>query len=501
MNNGLSPAAKNFYFYPMSWRGPTSTTGTTVYRLNNGDFVAVNSTTTPQIQEIGVGVVSINTLSAWGAIIDLNTQTLYYNYSAYTPSFSMDRATTEALYIKIFNKYSSSIDQAQVFANVAKVAPLAGTSLYGWTAWDGTTGNVYGDFTTSTTAPNTYSLYAPHNQIWYFNSNIPPGGDAVYTGGGIQMLHAAAIQSPNYWGYQLFPAGGGSNLLPWVDADVFLLHGTYYAYNNTYIYQISLTNGSSGVVQGAPVAVAYAIGLTYLCVSPNKAYFLSNYDNSVYYFDGGRSLVKLFEANQKPQIQAGAYNVRDNALYLETIDSIITIRDEQSGAINSEGLQITENDLPSLWSATSYLKSTANGLYFIMGQNIAVRSYYSGLTLINLDYRTAHYSPAEWKTMQIQRIGGQIWCSLNKNANLTLTLYYIRVDGTSGSVSAAVDATTRNVDGYSRFAWTPSVSNVIAGSVRVQHTSSEQKIVLMELVMYYTDGAEVIPLTEVSAEL
>lgn len=39
----------------------------------------------------------------------------------------------------------------------------------------------------------------------------------------------------------------------------------------------------------------------------------------------------------------------------------------------------------------------------------------------------------------------------------------------------------------------------MAVSVGVQHTSSEQKVDLMELLVYYKPDAEVIPLNEVKA--
>jgi hypothetical protein len=509
-NNGLLPAAKNYYFYPLSWRSvggiTESTEGTTVFKLNNGTFVAISSeyssggvwtATPPQFTEIDTGVVAMNTFDAWGAIIDLNSGTMYYNYSSYVPSFIMERNDTLAadlIFLKIFNKYSSSLDAGQLGALYTTVQNASTTPVAGWTVWNGATGTNLGDYY----ADFVTSAFAPHDGIYVFDANVPPGGDAVFSGGGIQMLNATAIQTHGKFGYYVYPQGGGSNLLPWRYSNVFLLHGTYYAFDSEYIYRINLTNGSSGVVQGAPVAVAYAIGLQYLCVSPNKAYFLSAFDNSVYYFDGGNATAKMFQANRKSQINYGIYSTRDDALYLITIDSIITLREEASTGINAEGLQITENDLPTGWGASSFAKSTANGLYFIVDNDIVARSYDAYGTIIPMDYQTAYMAPAEWMTMQVQRIVGQVLWTQNVTGTLTLSFNYIRVDGTTGVDTATVTNTTRNAQGHSRFSWTPPTSNVLAGSVRVQHDGSEQKIVMMELVMYQVPGPEVIPLTEIA---
>ena len=516
--NPFNGKSSNFYFYPLSWRGATTTTGVNVYRLNNGQFVSVYSTTIPKFSEIVAGVVTLNSLGAWGAIIDLNAQVMHYNYAAYTQSFFKTRASTSDVhsvcYLKIFDQYSTSIDAQQTFCDYSYIAPMAtdvngGKCLpVGWSAWNGQTTAYLGDYYSYTLGSTALlNSFAPHVGGYVFNANIPPGGDASFVGGGINMLNAVAIQTPGYFGYYLFPLGGGSNLLPWKFANIFIVHGIFYAANGEYIYQITLTQGTTGVIQGAPFKLVYAIGMRYLCSSPERAYFVSDFDNSLFAFDGGQGLNKIFELSKKMSIIDAVYVVRDNAVYLHTLYTVITIREgrkiQEAGAVTqTDPVQITENLLPSAYSgySASYMTATSQGLFFICGTHLVTWQYEQAGSVIPLIYRTGYYSPGEFQTFTVGRITGQVLCTQNLSGSILLTLDYLLPDGTSGTVSTTQVMARRNAQGYYRFSWNPPVqSYFMAVSLGLQHVGIEQKIDIVELLMYYTPDAEVIPLNEVSA--
>jgi hypothetical protein len=516
--NPFDGTAQNYFFYPLSWRGTTSNTGVTIYKLNNGQFVSVCTTSVPKFSEISSGVVTLNTLSAWGAIIDLNSQVLHYNYSGYIPSFFCDNSNTgdvhSVQYLKIFDTYSSSLDEGQVYSDYSYVAPMAmdvnggKTIPIGWTAWNGQTMNYIGNYISCTLGSSSILAVSAQSQGAYvYNANVPPGGDASFVGGGINMLNAVAIQSIGYFGYYLFPSGGGSNLLAWKSANIFIIHGIFYACNGEYIYQITLTNGTTGVVQGSPSRVAYAIGMNYLCASPRQAYFYSSFDNSIFTFNGGQSLNKAIQFNQKDTIKSAVYVVRDNALYIQTSNSIIVLREEQERfvseiSLNGDSFQLTENTLPPIFNSysNSYLKSTSNGIYFLCGTNYATWQYSSGGTVIPLTYQSAYMSPGEFQTVQIQRITGQILCTQKQIASIQLTLNYLLPDGTSGTVMDIQATTVLNAQGYYRFSWVPNIqSYFMAISIGVTHLGIEQKVDLLELLVYYKPDAEVIPLNQVKA--
>jgi hypothetical protein len=227
----------------------------------------------------------------------------------------------------------------------------------------------------------------------------------------------------------------------------------------------------------------------------------------VFSFDGGQTLVKTFQANEKSPIQAGVYVVRDNCLYLATTTSIISVRSEGERfeaelSLNAETIQTTENALPEVYSSysASYMKATANGIYFLCGNNYFTWQYEGGGSIIPLIYQSGYMSPGDFQTFEVGRITGTILCTQRLLGAITLTLDYLLPDGTSGQVTDAQIMTTQNAQGYYRFSWNPNVQSYFMGvSLGVQHTSGEQKIDLLEILMYYKPDAEVIPLNEVQA--
>jgi hypothetical protein len=323
------------------------------------------------------------------------------------------------------------------------------------------------------------------------------------------MLNAVAIQTQGYFGYYLFPNGGGSNLLPWRFADVFMIHGVFYACNNEYIFEIVLTQGTTGVVQGAPFKLVYAIGMKYLCASPERAYFLSSFDNAIYTFDGGQNLEKLAEFNQYPSVTSGVYVVRDDALYLMTSTyEVIILRGESErfspeSSVNVEPTQITSNRSPDILyynTQGSYMKATAGGIYFLCGTNYATWQYSSGGSLIPLHYWTAYFSPGEFQTLQVGRITGQVLCCNKLPGEIKIGLDYLLPDGTHGFVYTIQTMTPQNNQGYYRFSWNPPIqSYFMAVSITIDHLTYEQKLDLLELIVYYKPDAEVIPLSEVQS--
>jgi hypothetical protein len=500
--NVFSGANVGGLFFPLSnYSGQDST----IYKQTGGGFVLVTTTTVPVFCEIAPGVVSVNSVLAQASILDTNAYKTYANYAALVPNFFTNYTSVSAslAYLKIFNKYSSSIDQGQMLCDTNYFeqinAAFANVILpAGWSVWDGSTGVYVGDVVYE--SANLFFNNPLHAGVYVFNANVPPAGDASFTGGGIQMLNATAIQTPNYFGYYLFPQTGNSNLLSFKTANIFLLHGTFYAFDGVNIYSIFLTNGSTGTVVGAPVSIVNAIGLTYLCVSPTHAYFSSPFDNSIYIFDGSRTLSKLVEMNRKNTITQAFFNVQDNALYVITTNSIITLREEAFAAtensVNVGPLQMTENTLPAYTS----IQSTADGLVFTNGNTVTLRTYYPGSgNLIPLVYKSAFYSPTDGQTMQVSRIVGEIYCASNLDGTFALTWQYQLPDGTYGTDTTTITSATRNSAGYFRFTWTLPHSNVLAGSIGVTHSTTEQKVVLMEILVYYKPDAEVSPLGAVTA--
>ena len=531
---GTGPSISLFK-HPSSRYDITNSRLSLVYRLNN-KTVAIASVTVASgavFNEIAPGVVSINAATARNTIIDTNTNTLYSNYSTTVSDFFTTYTSTTAsmCFFKKFNKYTSSLDSGLI--NMDPVAPTYSSGGY----IESVGGNIY---TVSSSAPGSYagSYYGtmtgtpnvvsnePINQgSYFFNPNVPVACDSIFLGGGILMQYVSAIQSDGVYGYQLFPPTGNSNLINKAAEAFFYFYGSYYMYDGSYIYQCLLTNGSTGTLTSPPIKVCNALGLAFLCQSQSAAYFYSDFDNSIYMFTGGRSLVKYMQLNKKSAIQQAIYSSRDNALCLRLESSVIVVRpenmEETSNGAFVTGTQITETAWPEYAIATyKNMASTHNGPFLqyydssMARYKIAQWNYSSTGTIKPLFWRSAHFSPNNAATMQVQRLYGTIYCGSNVNGDFTMTWYYILPDGTSGHESTAIDATNRNADGYLRWSWTPPHSYVGGGSLQIAHglypnpslypsptlypgSGMEQKIVILECLLYYgNQDAEMTPLTQ-----
>jgi hypothetical protein len=346
----------------------------------------------------------------------------------------------------------------------------------------------------------------------YTNQSIvPPAFDASFGGGGITMLSASAIQVPNFYGYTIGnligsftpPALGGTqgNFFNQKALTFFRLYGQYYGFDGDNVYSITLSGGSTGTITGNPQIVAYGNGLQYLTSSPTEAIFLSSYDNSIFSFNGGRVISKIHGFNKEATIIAGAYNVRDNALYLLTASSVITVRDTM----------ITSNSLPAgITASSTTLNSTDQGIYFTTNNVYVTRTYYFTTTSaqppIALDWQSAYYGPGNGEAMLLQRVVAHVQTSRGLRADLSFTWYYKTQDAagnaTAGTVTAWPAGTAQtgqlciqyageSGSGYGYVDWVPTNKYVVGGSLRIQDSTSSpvQKLVLLDLVVYYkVDG-------------
>ena len=106
--------------------------------------------------------------------------------------------------------------------------------------------------------------------------------------------------------------------------DNFVLYGQNYVYDGRFIYSIGFSNNifSDKVIQ------VPGYGLKYLAQSPTDAFFLSEFDNSVFTFTGDRKLDKGYRFSKETPILNGIYSERDNTLLLQATDRFLWIRDK-----------------------------------------------------------------------------------------------------------------------------------------------------------------------------
>lgn len=231
---------------------------------------------------------------------------------------------------------------------------------------------VNGDYAFSTLSDGTEQISPDKADLVYVeNTNIP------ISIGGSYYLSTVVI--------------GGTTVFLITDKDVyqigndtpgsfigFQLYGTNYIFDGRFVYQ--LTEMSNVFVSKS--IIAPADGLVYIASSPNQIYFLSDFDNSIYTFNGGRSLDKSMRLTNTDSVIKGVWSVHDNTLALETTNTFLYVRDNI----------ITQNDKKTTQTALK-LYETVVGVV-ISNDSYKWRYTYaqlSGSTVVPLTIKTAFY--------------------------------------------------------------------------------------------------------------
>ena len=481
-----------FTFWPPDRRNEQMSNGGgfVLYRTNNHKYVICQFTYRANytFTEIGPGVVSVNACCAGNTIIDTNTYQGYSNLSGYVNAFVLpyNPATSPVGYFKRYNLYSSSLDPGLINIDTTALSSIVGTivsnayvySPDGFSGWN-SSGSYVSTLAAMQSGSSTLTYYNQQFSGTYVaNIYFPPAADAIWAKGqaGIQMLFSSAAAQPNFFGYQL------ANAFPIRYQAFFLLKGSYYAFDGIQIWQVPLSNGPASAVAGPNYPLVAATGLTYLDASQNYAFFLAPFDNSVWAFDGGRSIQKLVALNQKPTIQYGVFNENEDRLSLITSSSVISVWEDGT---------LTENPLPFTGSFNTY--SFAQGTMFVQGNVTKQRTYENLIpgtsVIIPLDFQSAYLgNGSDGQTITVNRVLVRVLYGSGTASALTITWHWLTPDA-EGSNAYTVTPTL-SAAGYGVFDLNPANNEVIGGSVEISTTDTTQKITILEIVMYYMASAE-----------
>jgi hypothetical protein len=201
------------------------------------------------------------------------------------------------------------------------------------------------------------ALTDPSNPVYVPDDRLPVAIGFDYLDGAVNTKSQTIFLNKNYDGYVIGNEAKGLYVS-------FQLFGTRYLFDGFTISQATF----SGLVLSDITPIASAVGMTFISATPNQAYFLSSFDNSVYIFNGGRSLSKFQRMSQLPAILRGIYSTRDNALLLETATSFIWVRDD-----------IVTQNLKSVAQTALRLYDTTGGL--VIGNDASTWRY--GYAIIN----------------------------------------------------------------------------------------------------------------------
>lgn len=155
------------------------------------------------------------------------------------------------------------------------------------------------------------------NTLYVDDQIIPIPAGATISERTAILIATTALRESDYDGYQL------GNEVPGA-YDSFVLYSSVYFVDESWIKGISVSAGN--VIQAANKIVPVE-GLRYIAASPQEAFFISDFDNSLFSFSGGQAVNKGALFNRKTKIVTGVYSVIENTLALLTDETILFIRD------------------------------------------------------------------------------------------------------------------------------------------------------------------------------
>jgi hypothetical protein len=370
-----------------------------IYQRGDGSFASViisKDLTFTRMVEISSGVVKINTASAI-CLMDTTKGDLEFSGNAFNGfvivAFNTVAPSTKAYIARHRGAYGGSVDTN--YKNAGSVGAVTSVEIV--------EGRLY------TPANDAIDVYvgAPPNSLNYYRSIrgytaqfidnakngtiyvddlvIPPPAGAIISDRTIQLIGTTAIREPEYDGYQL--ANETKGLF-----ESFSLYGTLYLFDGQWIRSANLL---VNVLQSL-TRVARAQGLQFLAESPQAIYFLSDFDNSIFIFDGGQAVTKMDRYSRKEPILDAAYSVKENTLALFTSDTVMFVRD---GGI------VGQINLPFVAPFTAF--ATIDGLWISKG-TYSIRYLYNPVMLSALPI-TVTIDGGIWGTAYADTIDGGVW--------------------------------------------------------------------------------------------
>lgn len=404
----------NAYYYPQIIKC-TDGGYLVIYRRGDGSYALIHmkkDDSFDRLQEIAPGVVKINTTSGI-CVADANDNDLQFGGNAYNGfivvGFDAVAPLAQRAYVcRYRGVFGGSVDtnyKSTAAVTVGSVNLLVMPESITFSPNNETFDIYVGTLPASITYYRSLrdgiaqSIKSSLQGTLYIDDQvIPPPIGVLYEEQTIKLIASTAVREIDYDGYQLFNETPGLY-------ESFRLYGNLYLFDGEWIH---LTQLSTNVLQRID-HIANALGLTFIAESPNAIYFHSMFDNSLYTFDGGQSVIKQIRFNQRTEILKSVYSTYENTLVLGLIGSLIFIRD---------GI-ISEVQLPFEYPYKMY--TTTAGVW-IVKESYAIRYLYnpvsgSGIIVIALDLDggtwgtiyTDTYDGGTWGTAYADLIDSAVW--------------------------------------------------------------------------------------------
>ena len=390
-----------------------STYSRVVYRYN-GRYYWINVTpiATHTLQKVSDNLYTVNCLSPVNAI-DIRNRLLKMGTNDYNGRmyFSSTAAitTTHKLVAKLNGQFVNSVDTGDKLITQT----ITAATILEWGQ-----GTILPSFIDRQVEDYSFDYY--YDDVYLMTLYYAAPGPQVNSNQ-VGTLYVADTRLPLAMGYTFVDygmqteietifTGVGAIGVPDIDYDYLCyelgndiqgLYQSFYLFGQRYLFdgfQIWLATFNGSLYQ-TKYFVCPATGLQLIAVSPTLAYFLSTFDNSIYTFDGGRSVQKTKRMNDLRNssggietIINGVYNVRDDTLLLQTQNTFVWVRD---GIVTQNNKKATQTAI-TLYDTTQGIQIANNTLKWIYDFNTRGTNTTTGgtavTTVVPLTWQSAYHS-------------------------------------------------------------------------------------------------------------
>jgi hypothetical protein len=457
-------------------------------------FVDIRNTAAYKIYRVDDDTYQVNSISPFN-IVSVKDRNLKLGVNDYNGRFFQDVATTSTRVVCLIQgAYSNSVDTGEklTIGGLPPAALIPGIKYppfldlaidYGVDIY------INGVYSTTLIDVGVYKIDdSKVNTLYVSDTRLPIamgytyGERAVQTGFSTILTGVGVVGSSDvnygYAGYEL-----GNDITG--TFHTFILFSQRYLFDGFNIYIAFF----SGPIYTAKDLVCPAAGMTFIAASPTVAYFLSAFDNSIYTFDGGRSLAKLDRMNDTRNssgvieaITDGVFNVRDNTLLLQTASTFVWVRD---GVVTQNSKNAGQTGI-SLYDTTDGIAIASNTKKWVYPYLDPGSS-----SIVPFSFKSAFFGPGADIMMVNTAFDVTIYSPTRETTSITITCDSLDADGASTQTEhLLVRAGDWSSLGLFRCRVRPAKEKVIAASIGVQCAT---KIVLTEISMEWTEDVPAVP--------
>ena len=302
---------------------------TIMYKYDNTfKIIKISTDIKNRFEKLNGRLYKINTISALNVLdtfnSSLNVGSMDFNGRAMFNSVAVPVSEQTKVVSFMSGRYSNSVDVGTKFVSIPSFTS-ANIEIIAYRIAN--VQNAPSDFKADTFVNDEYAFTTSNNGLelvdtdpddpFYIASTILPIPlGSTYDGNVCINNRLTLFLEDEYDGYQI-----GNDITGTYES--FILYGQPYLFDGINIYQALF----SGSLLSSKDKLANAVGMKLIATSPTEAMFLSDFDNSLYSFTGGRKLTKSMRLTNEDEITSGIWSTRDSSYLFDTNSSLIWMRD------------------------------------------------------------------------------------------------------------------------------------------------------------------------------